>query len=54
MVESYEQQAAALIEGGVDILLIETRRICCRRKVAVAGVFEAMKKAGKRLPSRCR
>src|SRR5882672_1474867 len=50
MVASYEEQAAALIEGGVDVLLIETAQDLLQAKVAVAGVFEAMKKAGKRLP----
>src|SRR6202795_330191 len=50
MVDSYEQQAAALIEGGVDILLIETAQDLLQAKVAVAGVIEAMRKAGKRLP----
>jgi len=30
---AYEEQASALIEGGVDVLLIETCRICCRRKL---------------------
>ena len=50
MVASYEQQAAALIEGGVDVLLIETAQDLLQAKVAVAGVIEAMRKAGKRLP----
>ncbi len=50
MVASYEQQATALIEGGVDILLVETAQDLLQAKVALAGVFDAMKKAGKRLP----
>jgi len=50
MVEAYEEQAAALIEGGVDILLIETAQDLLQAKIATIGVIEAMRKAGKRLP----
>ncbi|HLW84341.1 MAG TPA: methionine synthase [Candidatus Sulfotelmatobacter sp.] len=50
MVASYEEQAAALIEGGVDVLLIETAQDLLQAKLATIGVLEAMKKAGKRLP----
>jgi 5-methyltetrahydrofolate--homocysteine methyltransferase len=50
MVASYEEQAAALIEGGVDLLLIETAQDLLQVKIATIGVLEAMRKAGKRLP----
>jgi 5-methyltetrahydrofolate--homocysteine methyltransferase len=50
MVEAYEEQAAALIEGGVDILLIETAQDLLQAKIATVGVLEAMRKVGKRLP----
>ena len=50
MVESYEEQANALIEGGVDVLLIETAQDLLQAKIATIGVLEAMRKAGKRLP----
>jgi 5-methyltetrahydrofolate--homocysteine methyltransferase len=50
MVASYEEQAAALIEGGVDVLLIETAQDLLQAKIAAIGVLEAMKKSGKRLP----
>ena len=50
MVASYEEQAAALIEGGVDVLLIETAQDLLQVKIATIGVLEAMRKAGKRLP----
>jgi 5-methyltetrahydrofolate--homocysteine methyltransferase len=50
MVASYEEQAAALIEGGVDVLLIETAQDLLQAKIATIGVLEAMRKAGKRLP----
>jgi 5-methyltetrahydrofolate--homocysteine methyltransferase len=50
MVIAYEEQAAALIEGGVDVLLIETAQDLLQAKIATIGVLEAMRKAGKRLP----
>ncbi|MFZ1917537.1 MAG: methionine synthase [Terriglobales bacterium] len=50
MVEAYEEQATALIEGGVDILLIETAQDLLQAKIAAVAVIEAMRKAGKRLP----
>ncbi len=50
MAAAYEEQAAALIEGGVDVLLIETAQDLLQAKVATVGVLEAMRKAGKRLP----
>src|SRR5438067_2346315 len=50
MVAGYFEQARALIEGGVDVLLIETSQDLLQAKAAVVGVFEAMQKAGKRLP----
>ncbi len=40
----------ALIEGGVDVLLIETAQDLLQAKIATIGVIEAMRKAGKRLP----
>ena len=50
MVASYEEQAAALIEGGVDVLLIETAQDMLQAKIATVGVLEAMRKTGKRFP----
>src|SRR6266702_362337 len=50
MVAGYFEQASALIDGGVDVLLIETSQDLLQAKAAVVGVFEAMQKAGKRLP----
>jgi 5-methyltetrahydrofolate--homocysteine methyltransferase len=46
----YEEQALGLIEGGVDVLLIETCQDLLQAKAALAGVFDAMRRAGKRLP----
>jgi 5-methyltetrahydrofolate--homocysteine methyltransferase len=50
MVASYVEQVLALIEGGVDVLLIETAQDLGQAKAAVVAVFEAMQKVGKRLP----
>src|SRR5437867_1737665 len=50
MVAGYFEQASALIERGVDVLLIETSQDLLQAKAAVVGVFEAMQKAGKRIP----
>jgi 5-methyltetrahydrofolate--homocysteine methyltransferase len=50
MAEAYEEQAAALIEGGVDVLLVETAQDLLQAKIATIGVLEAMRKSGKRLP----
>src|SRR5271169_4456882 len=50
MVAGYVEQAAALIEGGVDVLLIETSQDLGQAKAALVGVFEAMQTAGRRLP----
>ncbi len=50
MAESYEEQALALIEGGVDVMLIETCQDLLQAKIATVAVIEAMRKTGKRLP----
>src|SRR5207253_10596434 len=50
MAASYLEQVTAMIEGGVDILLIETCQDILQAKAALAAVFDAMKLAGKRLP----
>ncbi|HZU43872.1 MAG TPA: methionine synthase, partial [Terriglobales bacterium] len=49
-VDGYIEQAKALIEGGVDVLLVETCQDLLQAKAALVGVFDAMKQAGKRLP----
>ena len=50
MAAAYEEQAAALIAGGVDVLLVETAQDLLQAKIGVYGALEAMRKAGKRLP----
>ena len=39
MVRAFEEQAAALIEGGVDILLVETAQDLLQAKIATIGVL---------------
>ena len=50
MRQTYIEQALALIEGGVDILLVETAQDLLQAKIAAIGALDAMKQAGKRLP----
>ncbi|HUK87769.1 MAG TPA: homocysteine S-methyltransferase family protein, partial [Terriglobales bacterium] len=50
MAAAYLEQASGLIAGGVDVLLIETCQDLLQAKAALAGVFDAMRAAGKRLP----
>src|SRR5262252_7058314 len=50
MLKAYLDQALGLIDGGVDILLIETCQDILQTKIALAAVFDAMKQAGKRVP----
>ena len=50
MVAAYEEQALALIEGGVDVLIVETAQDLLQAKIAAIGVLDAMRKVGKRLP----
>ncbi|HUF89510.1 MAG TPA: methionine synthase [Gemmatimonadota bacterium] len=47
---AFEEQARGLIEGGADLLLIETSQDMLEVKAAVAGVRRAMARAGVRLP----
>ena len=50
MAASYLEQATALIQGGVDVLLIETSQDLLQAKAALAGVFDALRTTGKRVP----
>ncbi len=47
---AYQEQAEALIEGGVDILLLETIFDTLNAKAALYGIEEAFIKLNKRLP----
>lgn len=50
MAEAYREQIEALIEGGVDVLLIETCQDLLQAKIALAACEDAMRVTGKRLP----
>ncbi|HEY6969796.1 MAG TPA: methionine synthase [Candidatus Angelobacter sp.] len=50
MWKSYYEQALGLIDGGVDLLLVETAQDILQAKIALAAVFDAMKSRGQRLP----
>jgi 5-methyltetrahydrofolate--homocysteine methyltransferase len=46
----FRQQAKALIEGGVDLLLLETQQDILEVKAAIRGIQAAFEDCGKRLP----
>ncbi len=48
--DAYRDQAAALLEGGVDLFVIETVFDLLQAKAAVNGVRRAMAAAGQRVP----
>ncbi|MCC2685860.1 MAG: methionine synthase, partial [Paenibacillaceae bacterium] len=50
LVETYCEQALALIEGGVDALLLETSQDTLNVKAGSIGIRQAMEQAGKQVP----
>ena len=50
MAAMYREQAEALIEGGVDVLLIETSQDLLQAKIALAACKDAMRAQGRQLP----
>lgn len=50
LLDAYEEQVSALIEGGVDVILIETIFDVKNAEAAVKAAVTAMIKAGKQLP----
>jgi 5-methyltetrahydrofolate--homocysteine methyltransferase len=48
--DAYEQEAAGLIEGGADAILIETAQDLLQAKAAIIGAKRAQKNAGSSLP----
>jgi 5-methyltetrahydrofolate--homocysteine methyltransferase len=48
--ENYYQQARALVEGGVDVLLVETSQDILEVKAAVAGFEQLFAEIGRRVP----
>ena len=48
--KAYGEQAAALMEGGVDLLMVETIFDTLNAKAAIAAISELFEKTGKRIP----
>jgi 5-methyltetrahydrofolate--homocysteine methyltransferase len=51
--DAYDEQCDALIEGGADLIIIETVFDLLQAKAAINGARRAMKRAGVRLPIQC-
>ena len=51
--DAYEEQSEALVEGGADLIVIETVFDLLQAKAAVNGARRAMARAGVRLPIQC-
>ena len=47
---AYEEQARGLVDGGADLLIVETCFDILQSKAALVGVHRAFRAAGKRLP----
>ena len=50
LADLYEEQSSALIEGGVDLLLLETSQDLLEMKAAIAGITRAFAKGARRVP----
>ncbi len=50
LAEAYCEQAAGLIEGGVDLLMIETAFDTLNAKAAIVGIEKAQAELGRRVP----
>ncbi len=50
LVEIFREQAAALLEGGVDLLLIETSQDILEVRATITGLRRAMQQAGRSVP----
>jgi 5-methyltetrahydrofolate--homocysteine methyltransferase len=50
LVEVFTEQAEGLVEGGSDLLIIETAQDILEVKAAIFGAREAFKRTGRRLP----
>jgi 5-methyltetrahydrofolate--homocysteine methyltransferase len=53
LVQVFTEQAGGLVEGGVDLIIIETAQDILEVKAAVFGAREAFKLAGRSLPIQC-
>src|SRR5215469_2056684 len=50
LAEVFREQAAALLEGGVDVLLIETSQDILEVRAAITGLRRAMREIGRAVP----
>src|SRR5947207_4387614 len=50
LVEIFREQASALLEGGVDVLLIETSQDILEVRAAITGMRRAMQEIGRKVP----
>ncbi len=50
LVEVFDEQAGALVEGGADLLIIETQQDILETKAAIFGAREAFKRIGRSVP----
>src|ERR671936_2598693 len=50
LLATYADQAFGLLDGGADLLLVETCQDLLQLKAAVAGAFAGMRRAGRRVP----
>ncbi len=50
LAEIFREQSAALLEGGVDVLLIETSQDILEVRAAITGMRHAMREAGRAVP----
>src|SRR5919199_4853667 len=53
LVEVFAEQAQGLVEGGADLIIIETAQDILEVKAAIFGAREAFKQAGRSLPIQC-
>jgi len=53
LVEVFAEQAQGLVEGGADLLIIETAQDILEVKAAIFGAREAFNRTGRRLPIQC-
>src|SRR5580692_4085705 len=53
LVEVFTEQAEGLIDGGADLIIIETAQDILEVKAAVFGAREAFKATGRKLPIQC-
>jgi 5-methyltetrahydrofolate--homocysteine methyltransferase len=53
LVEVFAEQAKGLVEGGADLIIIETAQDILEVKASIFGAREAFKEAGRTLPIQC-